>query len=184
MAAYEGVGRSADIFSLGCVLLEMHAATQLQQGMETLRSLRSKHDKSFQANLESIGKWLSTTMEWDDLFDHQIKDQVWRMLEKNPAGRPSIADVRKSFALIDTFQEHYGRTRLFMGCCRKSSVSEATHEQRLQIAYSKGEEDARAKMQKTINELEKERQDLQQRVMELQQIVHQQTWSLDAWVQR
>jgi serine/threonine protein kinase len=184
MAAYEGVGRSADIFSLGCILLEMHAAMQLQPGIKTLRSLRSKHDKSFQANLNSISEWLSKPMWLEGVLDYQIRDQVRRMLGKDPTGRPTIAEVRDSFAVVDAFQEHCGRTRLFMGCCGNSYVSKETHEQGLKMAYSNGQEEARAKMQKTIDELRREKNDLQQRVIELQETVEQQTQSLDAWAQQ
>ncbi|OAG10675.1 kinase-like protein [Paraphaeosphaeria sporulosa] len=88
MAAYEGSGRPADIFSLGCVLLEMHTIQQKQR-LHTLRDLRAKHDKSFQANHEAIVDWLARPVERESGVDRQIKDTIGWMLSKNPAERPT-----------------------------------------------------------------------------------------------
>ncbi|KAJ4357481.1 uncharacterized protein N0V89_002057 [Didymosphaeria variabile] len=183
VAAYEGSGRPADIFSLGCVLLEMYTSQQVA-GLKMLRDLRSQHDKSFQANLESIYDWLSQPAKGDVIFDHQIKYQVRKMLARESARRPTIGHVREAFALIDTAQEFSGNQPLFGVCCRRLFLSKERHDWLVENERTRTAERVRGEMQKTIDDLRKERDQLQHRTIELQQTVDQQMWNLNAWVQR
>ncbi|KAK7180169.1 hypothetical protein DPSP01_012796 [Paraphaeosphaeria sporulosa] len=190
MAAYEGSGRPADIFSLGCVLLEMHTIQQKQR-LHTLRDLRAKHDKSFQANHEAIVDWLARPVERESGVDRQIKDTIGWMLSKNPAERPTVGKVRENFALIDTFQAHQSSSQLFMGCCRNLYISRNVHEREIKEAYLRGvnhsaemkerlttelygQAQIASKMEKEIIELVKQHHALQKRVTELQESANQQ----------
>lgn len=156
MAAYEPVGRPADIFSLGCILWEMHAIHQ-GQGLEALRKLRQNHDRSFQANLGPIYDFLSKPTEWDVLCDHQIKDQVRKMLLLDPTKRPTITELKETFALLDTFQDRSGGVPLFTECCRALFVSKKEHEQEMLIAKLDTTACVEGEMREKIDDMRKER---------------------------
>ncbi|KAL1611858.1 hypothetical protein SLS60_000079 [Paraconiothyrium brasiliense] len=184
VAAYEGSGRPADIFSLGCVLLEMCMSQQVA-GLEQLRVLRSHHDKSFQANLKSIHHWLSRRPPTlHGMVEPQIIYQVEEMLAREPAMRPTIGHVKEAFTWLDIAQNQSGYEPLFGLCCKKLFVAKDRHDWLVENERTRTEERVRSEMQKTVDDLRKERDQLEHRANELQQTVDQQLWSLNAWVQR
>lgn len=89
-------GYSADIFSLGCVFLEIHEALSFRnrpKDLVTLESLRTG-DKSYQANLEAMMWWCDQfpaqpfeirgeQADWHSMFK--------QMLDIKPQNRPSAA---------------------------------------------------------------------------------------------
>ena len=135
IASYQPSGRAADIFSLGCVVLEMYATVHDTLPAE-LKHLRSARDKSFHANLEPVLQWLHPTL-WSyehtvpfngDYFGINIRRELSRMLAREPDSRPLISEVRKRFALIDTVEEHNRGYYLFGACCRKPFLSPEEHD--------------------------------------------------------
>jgi serine/threonine protein kinase len=130
VAAYTPSGRAADIFSLGCVLLEMHVLYQAQS-LRDLRDLREAHDKSFQANLKRIQEWLGKYTPSESITDQHIRNQITRMLQKEPESRPSINEISSDLALVDTFQKRAGERALFGDCCRKPFISQDEHDQKV-----------------------------------------------------
>lgn len=166
MANFDKCGRPADIFSLGCVLLEMHTLQQVQT-LQGLRDLRQKHDKSFQANLDHIHDWLSRPAERDLLCDHQVKYQIRTMLARDPAKRPTIGHVRTMFALIDTFSEQTGNDPFFGNCCRELFISKEEHERGMQDA-KKAAETERDELRDTITTVMERNQELSADLLKLQ----------------
>ena len=175
MAAFEKCGRSADIFSLGCVLLEMYTLQQ-RQTLEVLRELRSKHDKSYHSNLEGIHEWLSRST------GDQINTHIQLMLARDPTKRPRISEIRTNFALIDLALKRSMKASLFNKCCT-DFISRNEHERELDIARHTIADQVRATMQKDIDRLKKENDDLLAHTAELQGKVDQQVQSLNALVQ-
>ncbi|KAF2643350.1 kinase-like protein [Massarina eburnea CBS 473.64] len=130
VATYKPNGRAADIFSLGCVLLEMHTL-YLTETLDVLRHLRIAHDKSFQANLDGIHNWFERQISLSSWSDQHIKTQIRSMLQREPEHRPLINEICASFALIDTFQKSTGEDALFGDCCRRVYMSQEEHEEEL-----------------------------------------------------
>jgi serine/threonine protein kinase len=100
MAAYEKSGRASDIFSLGCILLEMTAVMN-GYSLQSLKELRQDKDCSFHANL-------SSTIEWFDYLSVSLADifllcEVRMMLRSCPQSRPTIQHVSERVQLLSHF---------------------------------------------------------------------------------
>lgn len=138
VAAYQLSGRAADIFSLGCVFLEMHVLAQ-GDTLDVLRHLRSAQDKSFQANLDPILFWLQKSEYSEELAsqcDGYLKMAIANMLAREPTERPKIAEIRSTLDLLDALQQRNKAEALFGTCCRTSFISnEELQEQMLKMSY-------------------------------------------------
>lgn len=136
MAAYQASSRPADVFSLGCVLLEMHTIA-ITNSLEVLRRLRKRHDRSFQANRTATIDWLGSK-EWKNLLTHkaQVHDevtaQIGEMLGEYPVERPKIGQVKKAFASLGLHPQIQSGHQFFMECC---SVDRNTLEERDRTAF-------------------------------------------------
>lgn len=98
-------GFSADIFSLGCVFLEMMAtllstpSNDERQKLVELRTLPGK-DSSYQANLDSILIWFSETFTSEgesdrpSLVPKDLNHLVPCMLYRTPSLRPSATELK------------------------------------------------------------------------------------------
>jgi serine/threonine protein kinase len=103
VAAYEPSGRSADIFSLGCIFFEVISLI-LGYTSASMKDLRQKKDKSFQANLDSIMEWfncrrIQSRMAADTFFMGLVR----RMLSAVPANRPMADSIEDEISLISGF---------------------------------------------------------------------------------
>jgi serine/threonine protein kinase len=137
-AAYQPSGRAADIFSLGCVVLEMYMA--VQDGMsKKLKQLRSAKDKSFHANLDPVLNWLYPTSwtsgdtdpwAWKH-FGAYMRRHIATMLAKEPTERPEIATVRTNMAKIDTLEVRQNGFPYFGDCCRRPFISPEEHDKKM-----------------------------------------------------
>ena len=125
----EARGLPADIFSLGCVFLEMYLCLvdgELQPDLLSLHSRADKcadgvnailksnlgNDASYQANLCRLSDYLM----YYDLIDHElssppgprswlrsvilkVRELVPRMIQEQPKHRPTAADLRNAFGI-------------------------------------------------------------------------------------
>jgi serine/threonine protein kinase len=101
VAARSGSSRAADIFSLGCIFLEI-IALEIGYSRKDLRALIKDGDGSFQANLPTVHKW------FDNVGSHMIGQRLLgvarHMIHPNPKDRPSATDVLLYLELIDGFR--------------------------------------------------------------------------------
>jgi serine/threonine protein kinase len=166
VATFQPSGRAADIFSLGCVLLELYFVHQCQEDplsakptLETLRELRSTQDKSFQANLNKLHNWLRLSSPEPESFTGlHLREQIEMMLEKEPGRRPSIAEIRRKLALVDAIQRDQGVPCIFGDCCATSCITVEEHERQMSElvhAHQKEIEEARAEHASRMEDLKK-----------------------------
>ncbi|KAF2254924.1 kinase-like protein [Trematosphaeria pertusa] len=134
VAAFQPNGRAADIFSLGCILLEMSTLCAYDS-LEPLRTVRTKHDKSFQANLDQIYDWISDAIHAKPALKRRRRlfNEIRSMLEIEPQMRPAIAEIRLSLAFIDTLEPVYEGEdySIFGDCCRDPFMSRREHERQI-----------------------------------------------------
>ena len=101
VAMYERSGRAADIFSLGCVFLEIVA---LCRGipLDELRRLRPEQNGSFQANLVHKHQWFALLKPRNIRMQHLLCE-VDNMVNENPRSRPSATQLIRHLSMIDQF---------------------------------------------------------------------------------
>jgi serine/threonine protein kinase len=85
-------GLSADIFSLGCVFIELYSALSIsrERGMrlQTCLTANARGDTSYQANIDAIQAILSNWVEYDGDYG-RVVSLIIEMLKHNPAERPT-----------------------------------------------------------------------------------------------
>ena len=117
VAAYEPYGRSAgqwaartdslhalscdltDIFSLGCIFLEMAVAYSTSCSLEDLKRLRPAKDCSFQANLDQLDSWFALKKARYS-YEKHLLCEIREMLSVDPSARPIAKDVQSHLVLI------------------------------------------------------------------------------------
>jgi serine/threonine protein kinase len=110
VASQEACGRSADIFSLGCVFLEILTIHE-KGNLQGLVSDRSEYT-AYHQQLNKIDTWLSNSLE------SMLTASVIRaMLCSVPRARPSAKDVLIILAEQDA-QRSSDAPSMFMSCCK------------------------------------------------------------------
>jgi serine/threonine protein kinase len=118
VAAYEESGRASDIFSLGCILLEMVVAWN-GFSLQTLKKLRPQEDGSFHANLSSIVEWFNVA--GFAAADRFLLCEIRMMLRDRPEGRPTIKHVSERVQLFNHFLEP--QQSFYSDCCISKAVA-------------------------------------------------------------
>lgn len=114
VANYEPRGRAADIYSLGCVYLEINTVYRRLSLVEFDLFRTENEDHSFQNNPEKLKQWMerlrpiATRMVDPGLFE--LMDLVERMVAVTPADRPLISQV---ITTLNTL----GGQAYFAKCC-------------------------------------------------------------------
>ncbi|KAF2005055.1 kinase-like protein [Amniculicola lignicola CBS 123094] len=109
---FEPRGRASDVFSLGCVFLEM-LAVYFDIHPQNFADFRRgddenvESDDSFRSNLDRVSEWIRDRQSQCS-FDWQERtlDNVSEMIKKDPADRPTAADVEGYFK-SEKLSEHF-----------------------------------------------------------------------------
>ena len=120
VAIYEPSGRAADIFSMGCIFLEIISLC-VGYTLEETKSLRRQNDKSFQSNLELIFAWFNSAhIASRTCADDHLMGLVRRMLQEDAADRPSADEVHDQVCMINGLAQALdvaGGCRYARRCC-------------------------------------------------------------------
>jgi serine/threonine protein kinase len=131
-ATWSSPGRPADIFSLGCVFLEMVYSILPDLSIAKLDELRPEADssgRSYQANLANLNKWTDIGSP-RHLAEH-LMVEIRSMLERDPKTRPKAEELITRLNIISEFG-----AALHGPCCsqilksRKESEGELKRSQR------------------------------------------------------
>ena len=91
-------GRSADVFSLGCVFSEMLTVRQkrsLQEFQEFRYVSNRDNAYAFKENLEKVLKWLNDTIPPGDSVATLLEEQTRKMLEPDRSKRIGAKDIKR-----------------------------------------------------------------------------------------
>ncbi|KAH7086273.1 hypothetical protein FB567DRAFT_629366 [Paraphoma chrysanthemicola] len=123
-------GRAADIFSLGCVFLEIlvlhHTGSQL-------RFPSTSSSSAFQANLDILDYWLTGLDE-----TALLEEAIHQMLSAEPEMRPTADDLLLKFSTFETTVSE--KIAVFNSCCRPSLPSYEQRSLQLESSYAKDRE--------------------------------------------
>ena len=129
VAAFHPNGYAADIFSLGCIFLEM---TVICTGLalEYLSTLRPVGDRSFQANIERIEEWFEPLREDSSVRLRHLLFEIKQMLKVDPKARPTATELDSSISGISRLKPANGDADslpLYGLCCVPPSAPPCEH---------------------------------------------------------
>jgi serine/threonine protein kinase len=104
VARYEPRGRAADVYSLGCVFLEINTVHR-RLSLAAFDDFRTENeDRSFQNNPQKLLEWMSKLRQISiDTPDSGVFDMVYiieKMVSPNPSNRPVIGAVCSSLYVL------------------------------------------------------------------------------------
>ena len=132
VAEWEPNGRAADIFSLGCILLEI--LTLDQEGtLARLRATRSTKNTAYYANLDRVNDWIPLREDVSPI-DYNLIKEIRAMLSHSPNQRPSAQSLLRRLRYCDNISsgtcEGNGHS-IFSCCCRLSLIETSHHKEQL-----------------------------------------------------
>ncbi|CAO2657297.1 Nn.00g034230.m01.CDS01 [Neocucurbitaria sp. VM-36] len=136
VAAWKPNGRASDMFSLGCVLLEilvLHQTGSLEQIRKNCSFNSPYHD-----NLDNLDKWLNCPDINVSPKDYLLQWEIRVMLSKDPAKRPTAQQLLMSLACSEISRQDISQPSLFGDCCRDTYISRQQHEKQTSELKKKG----------------------------------------------
>lgn len=138
VANYEPSGRSADVFSLGCIFLEM-THVYYRKPLEILQDYMEDRDHSFQANLghimsnlqkdflRSISEyWVDAGLDESSFLGQGFHDLIFRMMDFDASSRPSaltvLSNLRDMCAERNKKLGNIERNTFFSPCCLHATI--------------------------------------------------------------
>lgn len=125
--SYEDSGRSADIFSLGCVFLEMLVALNHMHSLADLTKLRPLKNQSYEANLSRLHEWLALA-EPPERKIRPVVGMIGQMLSRDRLRRPTAKAVSLCLSGIDDPDDTRPSKRLHGPCCDMWAELKASRE--------------------------------------------------------
>ncbi|KAF2824320.1 kinase-like protein [Ophiobolus disseminans] len=113
---YEESGRSADIFSLGCVFLEMVVVLSHSHTLTELEALRPLKNRSYEANLDYIDQWLALPSHTRAKTQHLLYE-IRQMLNRDRTMRPTAKALALRISSIDRYNNDQQTSWLHGSCC-------------------------------------------------------------------
>ncbi|KAJ9661125.1 hypothetical protein H2201_006676 [Coniosporium apollinis] len=115
VAAFKANGRAADMFSLGCIFLEMLLQLVKPAHVDGFRALRPEDDHSFQANLHMQHQWYEL-LDIRGSVLQRLLAEIKMMIAVEPNQRPTAVELVEHLTLIRGFGKE-GDPMLWGACC-------------------------------------------------------------------
>ena len=132
-------GRSADIFSLGAVFIEMVTAESYPSGLQELGDIlqpSSQHTSSYAKNINRVHKWIEERL-WSVCGQDDILSVCRRMLDSHRSQRPSAEELNSTWTNISATDNSVAckcaqniaitKCNKLVEACRKASENEVKH---------------------------------------------------------
>jgi hypothetical protein len=125
VAKFEESGRSADIFSLGCVFLEMMVVLVHKHTLSDLESCRTARNGSYEANLQYLDDWFALVETSEPQVQHLLYE-IRQMLDSDRARRPTADALDSRMTGIDLYTRSPTRRLLRGSCCGGQKLNLST----------------------------------------------------------
>jgi serine/threonine protein kinase len=125
VASFKKSGRPSDIFSLGCIFLEMVALLG-SVSLDELKALRPEQNGSFQANLQHKTSWF-TLLRSDSVQLRHLLCEIERMVDENAKSRPLAFQLDRHLAIIAQFGGNRSRPLHGPCCARERFIDQVEH---------------------------------------------------------
>ncbi|KAG9201718.1 hypothetical protein G6514_005334 [Epicoccum nigrum] len=130
VAEWEPNGRASDIFSLGCILLEILTLDQ-EGSLDRLRANRSTKNTAYHANLDRINDWIPLREDVSPI-DYNLIKEIRAMLSRSPNQRPSAQGLLERLEYCDKLSSDTDKAHsIFDSCCRLSLMKKSDHQELL-----------------------------------------------------
>ena len=116
VSSYEKSGRSADIFSLGCVFLEMMIVLSHNYTLEDVNKLLPLKNQSYEANLDHSDQWLALAEPTETKTQHLL-DEIKQMLNHDRTRRPTAKALVLRISIMDEYNDNQQTKWLHGSCC-------------------------------------------------------------------
>jgi serine/threonine protein kinase len=116
VVTYQESDQSADIFSLGCVLLEMVVGLSHSHTLSKLEALHPLKNQSYQANLDHTEQWLALANHLGTKTQHLLYE-IRQMLNHERAMRPKAKALALCLASIAQYNDNQQTGWLHGSCC-------------------------------------------------------------------
>ncbi|KAH6878144.1 kinase-like domain-containing protein [Alternaria rosae] len=121
VAAWKPSGRAADMFSLGCVLLEI-LSVHRRGSLQLLRTHRGV-DPAFHANTKHKSTWLETDSDDCTRREDYLEYAISRMLSTRPKRRPKAIELLHGIVAYDSYRNEGSTPSVFGHCCKRTLVA-------------------------------------------------------------
>jgi serine/threonine protein kinase len=116
VANFQKSGRSADMFSLGCVFLETLVVLTHTHTLADLEEQRPLKNKTYEANLNRTDQW-TALIDPTDTKVQRLLFEIKQMLEFDRARRPTAKALASRLVSIDQHNGGQLSKRLHGSCC-------------------------------------------------------------------
>lgn len=161
VATWKPNGRAADIFALGCVLLEIIVLHD-RGTLDHIRHNRSS-DPSFHGNLDQVETWCTTLTQETSSTRYHVLQEVRRMLTRDSSRRPTANELLIRVTGYDLADTKPTRQPIFGECCANDFVPS----RQLQRGSSSLKDEIR-ELKAELEEVKKSRDDKLSRIIELE----------------
>jgi serine/threonine protein kinase len=122
MAAWKRNGRASDMFSLGCVLLEILVLHD--QGTLRQLHLNRSSDPAFHANLDRVDVWFEgPSPKRSSTRRASLKSEIKSMLARDPQMRPRAKELFLRVTNYELAHMITAKHSVFGDCCRSNFMS-------------------------------------------------------------
>jgi serine/threonine protein kinase len=118
---WKQAGRAADMFSLGCILLEILSLHR--RGSLNILKVHRDANPTYHANVKHLPTWLKIDQNEFSRREHHLECEISLMLSADPKRRPKAIELLHSIAAYDLCEKEALPRSIFGECCKRELLT-------------------------------------------------------------